>query len=123
MEHLHQESLWWHHHWRDCGQPHYGNVTEMQIVTRAQYQRLIRFIRKNCDKIHMERMAEAISNNRTRDLCKELSKIKGRNNSAPSNVDGFNNEHVIKQVFSTKYKNLYNSVPYNSKRMNDIKVK
>ncbi len=78
---------------------------------------------KNCDKVHIERMAEAISDNRTRDLFKELSKIKGRNNLAPSNVDGFNNEHDIEQVFSTKYKNLNNNVPYNSKRMNDIKMK
>ncbi len=67
---------------------------------------------KNCDKILMERMAEAISDNRTRDLFKELSKIKGRNKFAPNNVDGFNNEHDIEQVFRTKYKNLYNSIPY-----------
>ncbi len=53
---------------------------------------------KNCDKICMERMAEAISD-MTRDLFKELSKIKWRNNFAPSNVDGFNNEHDIEQVF------------------------
>ncbi len=76
---------------------------------------------KNCDKIHMERMAEAISDNRTRDLFKELSKIKGRNNFAPSNIDAFNNEHDIEQVFSTTYMSLYNSVSYNSKRRNDIK--
>ncbi len=69
----------------------------------------------------MERMAEAISDNRTSDLFKELSKIKGRNNFAPSTVDGFNNEHDIEHIFSTKYNNLYNGVPYNSKRMNDIK--
>ncbi len=46
----------------------------------------------------MERMAEAISDNRTRDLFKELSKVKGRNNFAPSNVNGFINEHDIEQV-------------------------
>ncbi len=27
-EHLRQESLWWHHHGSDCGQPHNGNVAE-----------------------------------------------------------------------------------------------
>ncbi len=53
---------------------------------------------KNCDKIHIERMAKTISNNKTRDLFKEFSKIKCRNNFAPSNVDGFNNELVIEQV-------------------------
>ncbi len=60
---------------------------------------------KNCDKIRMERMAEVIFDNRTRDPFKELSKIKSRNNFAPSNVDGFNNEHDIHQFFSTNYKN------------------
>ncbi len=116
VEHLCQESLCWHHHWRDCGQPHNGNVAEMYRITKAEYHRVM----KNCDKIRMERIAEAISDNMTRDLFKELSKIKGRNNFTLSNVDGFINEHDIKYVFSTKYKNLYNSVPYNSKRMNDI---
>ncbi len=62
----------------------------------------------NCDKISMERMAETISDNRTRYLFEEQYQIKGRNNFAPSNVDGFNNEHYIEQVFSTKYRNLYN---------------
>ncbi len=62
---------------------------------------------KKSDKIRMERMAEAISDNRTSGLYKELSKIKGRHNFAPNNVDGFNNEHDIEHVFSTKYKNLY----------------
>ncbi len=76
---------------------------------------------KNCDKIRMERMTEAISDNRTRDIFKKLSKIKGRNNFAPNNVDGFSNEDDNEQGFSTKYKNLYNCVPCNSKRMNDIK--
>ncbi len=41
VEHLHQESLWWHHHWRDCGQAHNGNVAEMHRITRAQYHRAI----------------------------------------------------------------------------------
>ena len=36
----------------------------------------------------MERMAEAIADNRIRDLWKEVKKIKGRNNVSPANVDG-----------------------------------
>ncbi len=61
-------------------------------------------------------MAEAISDNWTRNLFKDL-----RLRVEITLHDGFNNEHDIEQVFSTKYKNLYNSVPCNSKRINDIK--
>ncbi len=53
---------------------------------------------KNYDKICMERMAEAISENRTKTFFKELYKIKGRNNFAPCNIDGFCNEHDIEHV-------------------------
>ncbi len=87
VEHLHQEFLWWHHNRRDCGQPHNGNVAEMHRMTRAQFHRAARNVMKNCDKIRMERMAEAISDNRSRDLFKELFMIKDRNNLASSNVD------------------------------------
>ncbi len=68
-------------------------------------------------------MAQAFFNHRTRDLFIELPKIKCRNNFTYSNVDGFNNEHDIEQVLIFKYKNCYNNVAYNNKRMNDIKMK
>ncbi len=69
---------------------------------------------KNYDRICMERMTKVFSGNTTWDHFKEFSKIKGRNNFAPIIVYGFNIDHDIIQVFYTKYKNIYNSVPCNS---------
>lgn len=120
VEHFRQESLYWHHQWRDSGQPHHGQVAEMRRITRARYHRALRHVIKDGDSIKMERMAQAIIDNRTRDLYTEVRKIKGRNNFAPANVDGYSNVSDISDVFSNKYKNLYNSVPYDNQRMKDI---
>ena len=65
-------------------------------------------------------MADAIVDNRTRDLWKEVKKIKGRNNASPANVDGATNVDDILNTFSVKYRNLYNSVPYDNNRMSKI---
>ncbi len=52
---------------------------------------------------------------------KEVKKIKGRNNMTSASVDGASKDSDISHTFSEKYKHLYNSVPYNINRMNDIK--
>jgi hypothetical protein len=120
VEELRQESLRWHHYWKDSGQPHDGDIAEMHRMSRARYHRAIRHIMKNSDNIRMERMAEAIADNRSRDLWKEVKKIKGRNNFAPANIDGVTSDYDISNTFSEKYRNLYNSVPYDQGKMNDI---
>ena len=121
IEHLRNESLMWHHYWRDAGRPHQGNIAEMHRITRARYHRAIRHTVKDQDKFRMTKMAEAISENRRRDLWKEVKKIKGRNNFSPSHVDGVTGDDEISHMFSNKYQNLYNSVPYDKSEMNSIK--
>ena len=66
------EALVWHHHWRTCGQPHEGGVAERHRVSRAQYHRAVKSVKKNRDNVLMERMAEAIEHSRTRDLWEEV---------------------------------------------------
>ena len=122
VEPLREEALWWHHHWQNCGKPHHGDVAEMHRITRARYHRAIRQIVKDSEKIRLERMAEAIADNRTRDLWNEVRRIKGRNNIAPCKVDGVVGDKNISEVFSEKYKNLYNSVPYDDDEMDSIRT-
>ena len=50
--------------------------------------RVLRKVIRDTELIKMERMAAAISDNRYRDLWKEIEKIKGRNTLCSNNVDG-----------------------------------
>ncbi len=66
-------------------------------------------------------MAEALVNNKTRDLFSEASKIKGHNNILATSVDDASTDYDIVSLFADKYSNLYNGVPYGQSEINDIK--
>ena len=65
----------------------------------------------------MERMAEAIENNRTRDLWEEVNRMKGRNRFVATNIDGATNEVEVTKIFEKNYRKLYNCVPYSKEEM------
>ena len=117
VEHLKQEAFFCHRQWRSMGKPHQGDITEMRCVTRARYHRAVRHIMREGDRICTTKMAEAICENRTRDL---WYFIKGRNKFLPSSVDGVVGDDEIAQLFSYKYNHLYNSVSYDVDEMNSI---
>ena len=118
---LKKESLMWHHNWKSCGRPHDGYVAEMRRLSRAKYHKACKDVLRKADVMQMEKMAHAISENKTRDLWKEVRKIKGRSNFAPGNIDGCTDNTEIADLFGKKYMDLYNSVPYDENDMNDIK--
>lgn len=120
VEALREESLMWHWQWRDCGQPHDGPVAEMHKISRARYHRAVRNIIRNSDAIRCEKMAEAIADNRSRDLMREVRKIKGKNKPKSGTIDSLSTDDDISDLFGTKYKHLYNSVPYDINEMNLI---
>ena len=120
VENLKQQALFWHRQWRSRGRPHNGDITEMRRITRARYHQAIRQIIKRDDLIRTTRMAEAICDNRTRDLWAEVRKIKGRNKFQPSSIDGIVNEEDIARCFSLRYNDLYNSVPSDNGEMISI---
>ena len=123
VEPLHKEALFWHKHWKDCGKPHTGLEAELHRITRARYHKAIRGVIRDHDSIVMERMANAILDSNHRDLWREVKKIKGRNNTVSANVDGFTTDSDIAAVFSRKYDNLYNSVPYSTDELQQIMYK
>ena len=94
------------------GKPHQSDITEMRRITRARYHRAVRHIIREDDRIRTTKMAEAISENRNRDLWSEVRRIKGRNKFLPSSIDGVVGDEEIAQFFSDKYNHLYNSVSY-----------
>ena len=100
-----------------------GKILVGLMMVIFQKHRAVRQVLKESNVIRMERMADAIVDNRTRDLWKEVKKIKGRNNVSPVNVDGATNVDDILITFSVKYRNLYNSVPYDNNRMSKFNRK
>ena len=70
------------------GKPHQGGITEMRRITRARYHRVVRHIMREGDRMCTTKMAQAISENRIRDLRSEVRRIKDRNKFLPSRVDG-----------------------------------
>ena len=102
------------------GKPHQGDITEMRRIKRARYHRAVRHIMREDDRIRTTKMAEAISENRNRDLWSEVRRIKGRNKFLPSSIDGVVGDEGIAHIFSDKYNHLYNSVSYDVDEMNVI---
>ena len=114
MKYLRDEALSWHHFWKINGRPKAGHIAEMHRISRARYHRSIRHIQRNKKIIQSEKMAHAVVSNNSRDLWSEVRNVKG------SNVNGSCDSKEITELFSEKYKHLYNSVPYNIDDMHAI---
>ena len=112
VEPLRREALIWHNHWKSCGKPHGGLEAELRTITRARYHRAVRLVVREQDEIRMERMATAILQSNHRDLWNEVKKIKGRGNIVAASIDGLSDENDVADLFSKKYSELYNSVPF-----------
>ena len=62
-------------------------------------------------------MAEALISNRSRDLWSEVKRMKGRSRKSACIIDGMNGDKDIADLFSDKYKTLYNFVPFDNDDM------
>ena len=123
VECLKRESLHWHKVWVAQGRPHLGDVAELMRISRARYHIAVKDVKKLEINIRMDRMVNAIRNNNHRDLFAEVRKIKGKDNFNVPCIDGCHDDTGIVNNFLNKYKNLYNSVPYDILEMNKIKKK
>ena len=113
-------SLMWHTIWTQCDRPKNGIVADIMRRTRAKYHYAVRHIIKNNNNIRSQKMAEAISQGNGRNLWNEVRKMKKPNNSLPNMVDGKTCSKDICDLFTDKFKNLYNSVGYNDIDMSSL---
>ncbi len=67
------------------------------------------------------KMANAISNNCSRDLFSEICKIRSARGRGPMCVDNETEDTLIANILNIKYNNLYNTLPYDEVEMNYIK--
>jgi hypothetical protein len=120
IEPLRQKSLFWHDLWIDCGRPRSSVVADCMLHTRAAYHCAIRQTRKNEDSIVRERIAEAMLEDPTMNFWAEIKKIRNNKAGCSRIVDDCTDENSIAQLFASKYKNLYTSVPYDVSELNNI---
>ncbi len=71
----------------------------MRRITRARHHRTIRHVEKNVNAIKMQKMAESLLDNKSRDIWAESHKIKGRNINLPCAIDGDMCDEDITNVF------------------------
>ncbi len=119
----HQEALYWHYWWKVEGRPHQGHTSEMRRILRARYHRVHKIILKEQVSIRKEKMAEAVYDNKNRDLFSEVRKMNAGKRSQPVSVDGNAENNDISQIVSDKFDKLYNSVSYDADIFQKIKDK
>ena len=70
--------------------------------------------------LEVKKIANAMLSDRSRDMWSELKKMKGSGSKLSCSIDGKSDSTDIVNVFSDKYRTLYNSVPYGIEQMNHI---
>ena len=120
---LKNESIFWHWMWRECGQPATGVVTDTYKRCKRKYHAAIKDLKRQQNELRNARMAESIARNNSRDLWKELNKMKPRCKVIPPQVDGNADNKLVCKLFAQKYETLLNSVPADGGKMAQIKSK
>jgi hypothetical protein len=106
--------------WVDCDKPKSGAVADSMRRTRAAYHYAIRQVKKDEESIIRERVASAMLCDGGRNFWSEIKHIRSKKVSASRSVDGLSEAESIANLFAVKYRELYNSVPYNVFEMQEI---
>ena len=112
------DSLFWHWVWLEAGKPMTGHVYCIMKRTRHRYHYAVRCAKRKSTETTRTKLAENISN--SKDFCQELSKIDAIPKSISNTIDKAVGSEKISDIFLTKYKNLFNSVPTNDTEMTNI---
>ena len=89
---FHDNALFWHDIWVQCGRPRDGAVANIRRLTRARYHKEVRTVKKNNEALRKQRMCELISDNRSRELWQEVKKLNPCNNLLSSIVNGYSED-------------------------------
>ena len=118
-----EESIFWHRLWKENGCQRNGVVYDIMLKCKRQYKRISRWVVRNREKLCADKMANAILSGQDRDFWTEVKKVQKKVSSTPNVVDDSRGEEAISSLFSEKYEELYNSVPYSDSEMADIRNK
>ena len=111
------QAIFWHQLWQDNNSPRCGIIADIRRRTRTQYHKVLKNVQRNENDMRYYKLANSFGNGPSRDFWGEVKKLRGRSTRHPSNIDGVTGEQNITDLFSNKYKGLYNSVPYDVNQM------
>ncbi len=77
-------------------------------------------VKRDSDKISMNKKAEATTTSNTHDFFKESRKRKGRKSDLSKTIDNVSNDATVANLFGKKYDELYNSVSYDKSDMENL---
>ena len=116
-----QEYLWWYRTWKDLGKPREGVAFEYMKTSKRQYMYSIRRCKRRDRENRFLKMAQCLTENRSRDFYKEVKKMKQLGHVSHS-MNGETDSAKIANIFGDKYKALFNSVPPDADSIAQIEV-
>jgi hypothetical protein len=119
-EPLRQEALYWHDMWKLQGSPREGELAHSMRTSRAKYHKQVKHLKSNQTQLRNQKLAESLSHADNRNFWKEIRHIKGTSTMVPSKIDDVAGDEAIVNVFSDKFKKLYNCVSYNQRDMHKL---
>ena len=116
-----EASLFWHWIWIECGRPRNGVIADVMRSARAKYHYTVRKLKKEADQRVRNKLAECISNNRSRDLWSEIKKINKTGKVTSPVIDDCHTDSDIANLFASKYDQLYQCVPTDLTELENIR--
>ena len=68
VRYYYDKALFWHKLWKQCECPTQGYVFEIRKYTRHKYHEMVKLTKNKTDEFKASNMANAILDNRSRDL-------------------------------------------------------
>ena len=115
-----QTSQFWHFIWKERGSPPHGEIAQIMRSTRSKYHYAIRYVKKSEEMLRKNAMAKSISENNSRDLWKEVYKVRSKCKTSSQCMDDVSGIESISELFAHKYNVLYNSVCSNTTQLNEL---
>lgn len=115
-----EKSIFWHNMWVENGKPRTGVVSDIMLKAKLEYKRISRWVIRNQDKLSADRMASALLNNNNHEFWSEVKRKACKSHNSPNIVDNAQGDSAIGDMFSQKYRDLYNCVSYNENEMDEL---
>ena len=95
--------------WKDCGRPTNGDMCESMRVARSEFKCALKSCKINEESIRREKLLRNLNDKDHKEFWKEVGASKKCNIFQPCSIDGVNDPTAICNLFSNKYKLIYNN--------------
>ena len=116
------KSIFWNELWVSDGKPTSGILFDLRKFARSKYHWAIKQVKKNKDKIILNKTAQQLANNSYRDFWKTIKKLKGNEKVSAKVIDNNYTDATIVDNFRSIYSALYDSVEDNNLNATKVKI-